>query len=67
MAKQEKKDEKPAPVTSTYYATHDKDGWHVMRLDVYPGSRFEASEVMRHPHMLVASERLRVLLERVLP
>lgn len=66
MAK-EKKDEKAPPIATTYYATHDKEGWRVMRLDVYPGPRFEASEVMKHSQMLVASERLKVLLERVLP
>lgn len=69
MAK-EKKDEKadkPTPIASTYYAAHDKAGWSVHRVDVYPGPRFESSEVVKPTAMLIAADRLRVLLAGVGP
>jgi hypothetical protein len=73
MAKQQStqasasKDEKPAPIATTYYATREGQMWRITRVQVFPGPRFESATHFKHPDMLVVSERLRVLLEQVLP
>lgn len=57
----------PAPAATTYYATKEGPKWRITRVHAYPGPRFEHAVHFEHPDMLVVSERLRVLLEQVLP
>jgi hypothetical protein len=61
------KEEKPAPLATTYYATREGQKWRIIRVNVFPGPRFEHAVHFEHPDMLVVSQRLRVLLEQVLP
>jgi hypothetical protein len=65
--KQEEGREEPKPIATTYYAVRAGGGWHVKRLEVYPGGRVVESIAMENPSRLVVRERLRVLFEGVLP
>lgn len=72
MAK-EKRDEIPKRRSTTYVCVPPGPGqreYAIRRVDVYDapnGFRFDSEEVVRHPSMLVVRERLRVLLEGVVP
>jgi hypothetical protein len=65
--KQDEAKQDGPPIATTYYARTGGPGWQLMRLEVYPGGRVAESVAMEHKSRLVVRERMRVLLERVLP
>jgi hypothetical protein len=67
MTKKKDEPKETPPAAVTYYARTGGPGWQLMRLEVYPGGRVVESIAMEHKSRLVVRERLRVLLERVLP
>lgn len=63
--------EKPKPIATTYYPLSTGKEWQVWQVDVYKGedgkTRTEQAPVYSHGSLVVARQRLMVLLDGVLP